>query len=108
MMIQFIAHYGIHFIAPILIAFYFYRESAVRVSIYLLLGILIDVDHLLATPIFEANRCSIDFHPLHSYWAIGVYVLLFALKKTRILGLALLIHIIADSVDCLFISTNFK
>lgn len=107
-MIRFIAHYGIHFIVPIFIAFYFYRENFVRVSIYLLLGILIDVDHVLVTPIFEANRCSINFHLLHSYWAIGVYAILFSIKKTRILGLALLIHIIADTVDCLFIGADFK
>lgn len=107
-MIRFIAHYGIHFIVPIFIAFYFYRENVVRVSIFLLLGILIDIDHVLATPIFEAKRCSINFHLLHSYWAIGVYVILFAIKKTRILGLALLIHIIADTVDCLFIGAYFK
>ncbi len=62
---------------------------------------LIDLDHLLATPIFSPNRCSITFHPLHSYYAIAVYVLLLIPKKTRIIGLGLVIHIIADTVDCL-------
>ena len=37
---------------------------------------LIDLDHLLATPIFDPARCSIGFHPLHSYYAIGVYFIL--------------------------------
>ena len=43
-------------------------------SIFIFIGtMLVDVDHLLANPIFDANRCSINFHPLHTYYAIGVY-----------------------------------
>lgn len=107
-MIRFIAHYGIHFIVPIFIAFYFYKENKLWIGVILLLGILIDIDHLWANPMFDPNRCSIGFHPLHSYWAIQVYALLFILKKTRIIGLALLIHILADVVDCLFIGSDFN
>lgn len=70
----------------------------------MLLGFLIDVDHLLATPIFSPNRCSINFHPLHSYYAIAVYVLLLVPKKTRIIGIGLVIHIIADTIDCYLMS----
>jgi hypothetical protein len=62
--------------------------------------ILIDVDHLLANPVFDATRCSINFHPLHSYYAIAIYIILLLPKKTRILGLGLIIHIVADSIDC--------
>ena len=102
-MIRFIAHYGIHFIVPIIIAIYFYKENKLWAAVILLSAIVIDADHLLATPMFDPNRCSINFHPLHSYWAIGIYTLLFAYKKTRIMGLALLIHILADTVDCYFI-----
>ena len=102
-MVRFIAHYGIHFIVPIFIAFYFYKENRFWVSIILLLGIVIDLDHVLANPMFEPNRCSINFHPLHSYWAIAVYLIL----KTRVIGLALLLHILADTVDCLFIRSEF-
>lgn len=102
-MIRFIAHYGIHFIVPIVIAIYFYRENTLWSAVILLSAIVIDFDHLLATPLFDPNRCSINFHPLHSYWAIGLYTVLFIFKKTRIFGLALLLHILADIVDCLFI-----
>ncbi len=62
---------------------------------------LIDLDHLLAIPVFNPERCSINFHPLHSYVAIVVYFLMLIPKKTRILGLGLCIHILADWVDCL-------
>lgn len=67
----------------------------------MILGMLIDLDHLLATPIFSPNRCSINFHPLHSYYAIVLYCLLLIPQKTRLIGLGLTIHILADSVDCL-------
>ena len=99
-MLRIFLHYGIHFVVPIFIALYFFKEQSVKIAIILLLGILIDVDHLLVTPIFDPNRCSISFHPLHSYWAIFIYALFLFFTKTRILGLALLIHILADAVDC--------
>jgi hypothetical protein len=67
----------------------------------MLIGLLIDVDHIWANPIFDPNRCSIGFHPLHSYWAIAIYVALTLFKKTRLIGIGLMIHIIADATDCL-------
>ncbi|TMM53850.1 hypothetical protein FEE95_18310 [Maribacter algarum] len=99
-MFRFFIHYGIHFIVPIAIGLLFFKENRETAIIILLAGILIDIDHLLASPIFDPNRCSIDFHPLHTYWAIGIYVALLFFKKTRIFGIALLIHILADLVDC--------
>ena len=62
---------------------------------------VIDLDHLLATPIFEPNRCSINFHPMHSSFAIGIYLVMLIPKKTRVLAIGLLIHMIADTLDCL-------
>ena len=102
-MLRFCLHYGIHFIIPILIGFLFFKKNKLRAIIILLSAIVIDIDHLLANPIFDPNRCSINFHPLHTFWAIGVYVILLFPKKTRIFGIALLLHIFADWVDCLFI-----
>ena len=99
-MLRFLVHYGIHFLVPIAIGFVFFKENRLMVMTILLSGILIDVDHLIANPIFDPNRCSIGFHPLHSYWALVLYVALFLYKRTRIFGLALLIHILADAIDC--------
>lgn len=99
-MIQSLVHYGIHFIAPIFVALVFYRPKWIRAYLIMFCGILIDLDHLLATPMFDPNRCSIGFHPLHSYYAIGFYLLLLLPKKTRLVGLGLVIHIIADVADC--------
>lgn len=68
-----------------------------------MLTMLVDLDHLLATPIFNPCRCSIGFHPLHSYIAIGAYLLLLIPQKTRIIAIGLLLHMLADGIDCLFI-----
>ena len=107
-MLRFLLHYGIHFVLPIIIAFLFFKENRTRAMIILLAGILIDVDHVFADPIFDPNRCSINFHPLHSYWAIGIYLALFFFKKARIFSIALLIHILADLTDCYLITLHVK
>ena len=99
-MLRFWIHYGIHFLLPIIIGLYFYKEHRLQIILILLAGILIDVDHLWANPIFDPNRCSINFHFLHTYWAIAAYFLLLFFQKTRVFGIALLIHILADTADC--------
>lgn len=107
-MFRFLMHYGIHLLVPILIALLFFKENRTRATLILLAGIIIDVDHLIAETIFDPNRCSINFHPLHSYWAVAVYSILLLFKKTRIFGIALLIHILADLVDCYLITQQFE
>ena len=102
-MLQPILHYGLHSIGPLIIAFDFFKQNWKRAYIIMLLGFLIDLDHLAANPIFDANRCSINFHFLHSYYAIAIYFILAFAKPTRLIGLGLLIHILADIVDCYFI-----
>ena len=99
-MLQTVAHYGCHFLLPLVIALVFYKSNWKFAYFIMILGMLIDLDHLLATPMFDPNRCSINFHPLHSYYAIALYVLLLIPKKTRLIGLGLVIHILADTVDC--------
>ena len=96
-----IIHYGLHFSLPLIIALFLFKNQWKKAYVIMILGMLIDLDHLLATPIFAPNRCSINFHPLHSYYAIAIYILLLIPKKTRLIGLGLVIHILADSVDCL-------
>ncbi len=100
MTIKFITHYGLHFVLPALIAFFFFKDKWLKVYLIFLATMLVDLDHLLATPIFEPNRCSINFHPLHSYLAIGIYVVGAFFTKTRILAFGLLLHMFADFLDC--------
>ena len=63
---------------------------------------LVDLDHLIADPIFKADRCSINFHPLHSHFAILVYFLMIFTKRPfKIVGYGLLFHMLTDFIDCL-------
>jgi len=61
---------------------------------------LVDLDHLIASPIYDPARCSIGFHPLHQLWFIVLYLLLCFIPKTRIIGIGLIIHMLLDTVDC--------
>ena len=74
--LQTFVHYFLHFGFPFFVALLFFSQQWKKAYLLLLLTMLVDLDHLLATPIFEANRCRINFHPLHTYWAIAVYVVL--------------------------------
>ncbi len=70
---------------------------------------LVDLDHLLADPIFQANRCSINFHPLHTSYAMVVYmILLFFRKPFNIIGLGLSLHMLTDFNDCMMMYAKCK
>ena len=66
------------------------------------LTIIVDLDHLLADPIYDSSRCSIGYHPLHSYPAILIYLVLTMIPKTRLVGLGLVIHMVLDGLDCIW------
>ena len=100
MTLKFIIHYGIHFLVPGLIAYLFFKKNWKKVFLIFIATMLVDMDHLLATPIFDSNRCSIGYHPLHSYIAIAIYFAGTIFNKTRIISIGLLIHMLADFVDC--------
>lgn len=94
-------HYFLHLVFPFFIAYIFFRDDWKKVYLILLATMLIDVDHLLSNPIFQASRCSIGAHPLHSLYLIPVYIaLLFFKKPFNILGIGLLFHLFTDAVDC--------
>ena len=42
---------------------------------------LVDLDHLLAEPVFDPERCSVGFHPLHSGGVIAAFVALLAVPR---------------------------
>jgi len=67
------------------------------------LTMIVDLDHLLANPIYDPNRCSINFHPLHTYPAILLYIIMAAFPKSRLIGLGLLLHMGVDLTDCFWI-----
>ena len=94
------AHLALHFIVPLLVAFLFFRENLKLSYLAMMLTMLVDLDHLLASPIYDANRCSIGFHPLHHYWFIGIYLAMSFFSKTRLIGVGLIIHMSLDALDC--------
>jgi len=64
--------------------------------------IFVDIDHLLANPMFDPRRCSIGFHPLHTWPAMLVYTFMLFFPKTRIVGIGLLFHMLTDYQDCMW------
>ena len=103
-MLQSFTHYFLHLAFPFFVAYFFFRKDVWKTYIIFLLTMIVDLDHLLANPVFDPNRCSIGFHPLHTYWAIGIYVLLLIPRQTRVIAVGLLMHMLADGIDCCWMS----
>ena len=99
-LLQTIVHYSGHFLLPGLVAWLFFRENWRRAWWIMLATMLVDLDHLLANPLFDPNRCSIGFHPLHTSYAIAAYVLMLAFPRLRIVAVGLLLHMLTDYQDC--------
>jgi len=94
-------HILLHFLVPMLVAVLFYRDKWFKAMLIMWLTMLVDLDHLLADPIYDPDRCSIGFHPLHQPVMIVLYGLLLVHPKTRLVGWGLLIHMTLDGLDCL-------
>jgi len=95
-----IIHYGLHFVFPGIIAYFLFKSKWKKAWLIMIATMLVDLDHLLADPIFEADRCSINFHPLHTYYAMFIYVILLFFPKTRVIAIGLLFHMFTDRLDC--------
>ena len=93
-------HVGLHAAVPGAVALVFFRPHWKKAWLIMVSTMIVDVDHLLADPIYDPNRCSIGFHPLHSYPAIAGYVVLLLPRKSRLFALGLLIHMALDALDC--------
>ena len=101
-MTQIFTHYFLHFVFPLFIAFVFFRKDWKKVYLIMLSTMIVDLDHFLANPIYKLDRCSINFHPLHTYYAISIYMIMILFKKPfNIIGIGLLLHMLTDYIDCL-------
>ena len=87
---------------PGVIAWFAYPTRWQRAWVVMLLTMVIDADHLLATPVYDPNRCGMGFHPLHTWPAIVIYLCMLALPSTRLVGSGLIIHMILDASDCVW------
>ncbi len=102
MMLRTAVHMALHVLVPAAVARIGFSDRWKRACIIMAATMLVDLDHLLATPVFDPNRCSIGFHPLHTLPAVTVYAIMTLFPKLRLAGIGLLIHMGLDLMDCLF------
>ena len=100
-----IIHYSFHLIVPFIWGLLLWRRNWWQAGFIMLSTMLIDLDHLLADPVFDPNRCSIGFHPLHTIWAGMIYLALLIIPswKWRAFAVGCLWHLVTDLIDCQFI-----
>jgi hypothetical protein len=91
----------LHFAVPALLVVVRYRNRWWQSYLLLMLGMIVDVDHLLANPVYDPLRCSMGFHPLHTWPFVLVYIVLSLVQRTRLIGIGLVIHMLLDTADCL-------
>ena len=103
MTVKVLIHYSCHFVIPLFFAKIFFKDNWKEAFVIMLLTMLIDLDHLVASPIFDANRCSIGYHPLHTVYASIFYLaLLFDPSwKIKAVSIGCLWHLSTDYIDCL-------
>ncbi|UCF38547.1 MAG: hypothetical protein JSU96_06820 [Acidobacteriota bacterium] len=94
-------HYSFHFVAPFIFARLFWKDNWKKAGLLMLSTMLIDLDHLLADPIFDPKRLSLGFHPLHTIWAGIGYTALLAVPswKWRAVAIGCLWHLLTDALD---------
>ena len=93
-------HIALHFLVPGIIAGVFFKKRWKQAWLIMMTTMLVDLDHLLANPIYDPNRCSIGFHPLHHPVLFVLYIALCFVPKTRWIGIGLTIHMCLDAIDC--------
>ena len=101
-MLRTTVHLALHVVAPAVVARLAFPNRWKGAWIVMVSTMAVDLDHLMATPVFDPNRCSIGFHPLHTWPAMVVVLGLTAVPKTRLVGLGLAIHMALDGLDCLW------
>lgn len=93
-------HLLLHFLVPLVVSVVSLRKRWLNAWLLMMATMAVDIDHLLATPIYDPGRCSIGFHPLHQWPWFLLYVALCCHSKTRWIGVGLVIHMVLDSIDC--------
>ena len=96
-------HLALHFLIPALLAGLFFRKNWQLAYFLMIATMLVDIDHLFASPIYDPNRCSIGFHPLHTLWFLLFYLALCFVPKMpriRLVGIGLSVHMALDAIDC--------
>lgn len=95
-----VIHVVLHVLVPLLTAAAFFRHRWRRAALIMLATMVVDLDHLLADPVYSPGRCSIGYHPLHSAPAQPVYAIMTLFRGTRLAGIGLVLHMALDAGDC--------
>lgn len=93
-------HLVLHLVVPGIAARVLFRDRWQKAWLVLVATMLVDLDHLLADPLYDPNRCSIGTHPLHTTVPVVLYVAMTLHPRTRLVGLGLVIHMVLDAIDC--------
>ena len=93
-------HIVLHFIIPAIVARIGFRDRWRSAYLIMMATMVVDLDHLLADPFYDPNRCSIGFHPMHGTVPIVIYIAMCAVPKLRLVGIGLVIHMLLDGLDC--------
>jgi hypothetical protein len=101
-MLRSIVHMALHLLVPAVAARWGWPRRWRRAWLIMIATMAVDLDHLLASPVFDPDRCSIGFHPLHTVPALLGYLLLLICPRTRLVGSGLVIHMVLDGIDCLW------
>ncbi len=101
--LQSIFHYSNHLFFPFILAWLLFRKNWKMAGAIMLLTTFVDLDHFLASPLFDPQRCSIGFHPFHSFPAISAYCVMLFFPFIRIPAVGLLLHMLTDLIDCFWI-----
>lgn len=100
---QSIVHYFLHFGVPLFGALWLKPQKWFRITCLLWATMAIDLDHFFAWPdVFVADRCSLCAHPFHQPAIWPLYGLMLCWSRSRVLGIGLCLHMLADGLDCLW------
>ncbi len=96
-----VMHLVLHLVVPALLARRLDSRRPLRAWMIMVATMVVDLDHLAADPVYDPERCSLGFHPLHTWPIWLLSALLAAWPRTRLVGVGLLIHMGLDGLDCL-------
>ena len=95
-----ITHLGFHLLIPVGVARLLFKDRWWQAMV---MTMIVDLDHLQANPIYDPYRRSFNFHPMLYFPAIFFYFVMTAIPKLRLIGLGLLIHMVLDGPDCIWL-----
>jgi hypothetical protein len=99
-----VLHIVLHLVVPGIAARLCWARRPLRAWSVMIATMLVDLDHLLAETVYDPARCSLGFHPLHTWPALALYLAATAWRPSRLIGVGLVLHMALDGIDCLWMA----